>query len=128
MTDTEKITINLSVVDLGQVDLLVEQGFYSNRSDLIRTAIRNQLNAHAEAVQQTVVRKELAIGVLGYSRADLEVKRANGEKLDIRAVGMVHIADNVTPELARGTIQSLRVYGVLRASAAVKDALADRIQ
>lgn len=128
MADTEKITINLSVVDLGQVDLLVEQGFYSNRSDFIRMAIRNQLSTHAEAVKQTVVRKQMAIGVLIYSRKDLEAKRAAGEKLDINVVGMAHIASDVTPELALDTIQSLQVYGVLRASPVVRDALADRIK
>ncbi len=128
MTDTEKVTINLSVVDLGQIDLLVEQGFYSSRSDLIRTAIRNQLSVHADAIQQTVVRKDLALGVLSYNRAGLEAKRAAGEKLEVHAVGVVHLASDVTPELARDTIQSLKVYGVLRASPALKDALADRIQ
>jgi Arc/MetJ-type ribon-helix-helix transcriptional regulator len=128
MTDTEKVTINLSVVDLGQIDLLVEQGFYSSRSDLIRTAIRNQLGAHAEAIQQTVLRKDLALGVLSYNRTALEAKRAAGEKIEVHAVGVVHLASDVTPELARDTIQSLKVYGVLRASPALKDALADRIQ
>ena len=127
MTDTEKVTINLSVVDLGQIDLLVEQGLYSNRSDLIRTAIRNQVSAHAEIVSETVVRKHMAIGVLGYNRSELEAKRAEGERLDIRVVGMVHLAKDVTPDLARETIESLKVYGTLRASPAVKDALADRI-
>jgi Arc/MetJ-type ribon-helix-helix transcriptional regulator len=126
MTDTEKITINMSVVDLGQVDLLVEQGFYSNRSDLIRTAIRNQLDRHADVLKETVVRKQIVVGVLGCTRSDLEEKKAAGEKLAINVVGMVHIGKDVTPELARDVIQSLQVYGVLRASPAVKDALADR--
>jgi Arc/MetJ-type ribon-helix-helix transcriptional regulator len=126
MTDTEKITINMSVVDLGQVDLLVEQGFYSNRSDLIRTAIRNQLDRHAEVLKETVVRKQIVVGVLVCTRADLGKKQAAGEKLDINVVGMVRIGKDVTPELARDVIQSLQVYGVLRASPAVKDALADR--
>jgi Arc/MetJ-type ribon-helix-helix transcriptional regulator len=128
MTDTEKITINMSVVDLGQVDLLVEQGFYSSRSDLIRTAIRNQLARHSDVLKETVVRKEIVVGVLVYSRADLERKQAAGDKLDIRVVGMAHIGKDVTPDLARDVIQSLHVYGVLRASPAVKDALADRIR
>jgi Arc/MetJ-type ribon-helix-helix transcriptional regulator len=126
MTDTEKITINMSVVDLGQVDLLVEQGFYSNRSDLIRTAIRNQLGRHADALKETVVRKQIVVGVLVCTRADLEKRRAAGEKLDINVVGMVRIGKDVTPDLARDVIQSLHVYGVVRASPAVKDALADR--
>ena len=128
MTDTEKITINMSVVDLGQVDLLVEQGFYSSRSDLVRTAIRNQLNRHGDVLKETVVRKEIVVGVLVYSRADLERKQAAGEKLNIRVVGMVHIGKDVTPDLARDVIQSLHVYGALRASPAVQDALADRIK
>jgi Arc/MetJ-type ribon-helix-helix transcriptional regulator len=127
MADTEKITINLSVVDLGQVDLLVEQGFYSSRSDLIRTAIRRQLSSHADAVKEVTVRKEMAIGVLSYNRADLEARRAAGETLDIRVVGMIRIARDVAPDLARASIESLTLYGVLRASAAVKDALADRM-
>lgn len=127
MTDTEKITINLSVVDLGQADLLVEQGFYANRSDMIRTAIRNQLRVHADALEGAAVRKQLAVGVLAYTRSGLEAIREAGEMLDINVVGMVHIARDVTAELARNTIRSIRVYGVLRASPAVKDALADRL-
>jgi Arc/MetJ-type ribon-helix-helix transcriptional regulator len=106
----------------------VEQGFYSSRSGLIRTAIRNQLGAHAEAIQQTVVRKDLALGVLSYNRAALEAKRTAGEKIEVHAVGVMHPASDVTPELARDTIQSLKVYGVLGASPALKDALADRVQ
>jgi Arc/MetJ-type ribon-helix-helix transcriptional regulator len=128
MSDTEKITINMSVVDLGQVDLLVEQGYYSNRSDLIRTAIRNQLDRHAEALKETVVRKQIVVGVLVCGRADLERRRSAGERMDINVVGMVRIGKDVTPELAREVIQSVKVYGTLRASPAVKDALADRIQ
>ncbi len=127
MAETEKITINLSVVDLGQVDLLVEQGFYSSRSDLIRTAIRSQLSTHADTVQQAVVRKQYVVGICGYSRKDLEFQRADSQKLDIRVVGMVHIANDVTPELALDTIESLQVFGVLRASPELKEALADRI-
>ena len=128
MTDTEKITINMSVVDLGQVDLLVEQGFYSNRSDLIRTAIRNLLASHAETVQQAVVHKSLTMGVQIVEREGLEARQAAGEMLDFRVVGMLHIGRDVTAELARATIHSLKVYGVLRASPAVKDALADRMR
>jgi len=127
MADTEKITINLSVVDLGHVDLLVEQGLYSSRSDLIRTAIRNQLNTHGEVVQQAVVRKALALGVLVYDHRDLEAKLDKGEMLDIRIVGMVVLSKSITPELARQAIRSIQVYGVLRASPEVKDALADRM-
>jgi Arc/MetJ-type ribon-helix-helix transcriptional regulator len=128
MAETEKITINLSVVDLGKVDLLVEQGFYSNRSDFVRTAIRNQLSTHAEIIEQTVVRKHMNVGVSVFTRSGLEKYRANGEKLDIKVVGMVGISKNVTPELALDTIQSLEVHGVLRASKEVKDALAGHIK
>ncbi len=128
MAETEKITVNLSVVDLGKVDLLVDQGFYSNRTDFIRTAIRNQLSTHAQTVEQTVIRKQIVAGVLGCSRKDLEASQAAGEQLDIRTLGMVYIGNDVSPELARATIRSLKVYGVLRASQEVKDALADRIQ
>jgi Arc/MetJ-type ribon-helix-helix transcriptional regulator len=126
MADTEKVTINLSVVDLGQVDLLVGQGLYANRTDLIRTAIRNQLSRHEEVVRETVVRKHLVVGVIIYSRSGLVKRREKGEMLDINVVGMVHIANDVEPELARTVIQSITVYGVFRASPAVKDALADR--
>ena len=125
--DTEKITINLGFVDLGQIDLLVQEGFYSNRTDLIRTAIRNQLAVHAEAVKQTVARKILVLGLQHYSRRDLEKVRAEGQKLQIQVLGLVSIDDDVTPDLAKATIDSLVVLGALRASAEVKAALADRI-
>ena len=128
LTELEKITINMGPVDLGQIDLLVREGFYQNRTDFIRTAIRNQLNTHAEAVKQTVVRKELVLGLQHYTRSDLEAVQAAGEALDIRVLGLVSIADDVSPELALETIASMEVLGTFRASAAVKAALASRIR
>jgi Arc/MetJ-type ribon-helix-helix transcriptional regulator len=126
--ETEKITINLGFVDLGQIDLLVQEGFYSNRTDFIRTAIRNQLNTHAEVVRKSVTRHTLDLGLRHYTRDDLEAVRAAGETLRIHVLGLASIADDVTPELARATIDSIVVLGVLHASAAVKAALADRIR
>lgn len=126
--ETEKMTINIGPVDLGQIDLLVEEGFYSNRSDLIRTAIRNQLAVHSGDLKQTVARRALALGLQHFSRADLEQLRAAGQTVAIRVVGLARIADDVTPELARATIDSIRVLGALRASAAVRQALADRFE
>jgi Arc/MetJ-type ribon-helix-helix transcriptional regulator len=128
MSETEKITINLGLVDLGQIDLLVQEGFYSNRTDFIRTAIRNQLTTHADEVRQTVARKTLVLGLEHYSRRDLESVREAAETLEIKVLGLASIDDDVDPELARATISSLNVLGALRASPAVKSALEDRIQ
>jgi len=128
VSDSEKITINLGPIDLGQIDLLVQEGFYSNRTDLIRTAIRNQLATHAEVVKQTVARKSLVLGMQHFSRADLEATAAAGERLQIQVLGMASIASDVTVELALATIESIVVLGALHASAAVKTALAGRIQ
>ena len=125
--EAEKITINLGLVDLGQIDLLVQEGFYSNRTDFIRTAIRNQLVTHAETVKQTVARNTLVLGLQHYTRRNLEAVQAAGQKLQIQGLGLVSIADDVSPELAQATIDSLVVLGAFRASAEVKAALADRI-
>jgi len=125
-SDTEKITINLGYVDLGHIDLLVQDGFYSNRTDFIRTAIRNQIERHADATKQSVARKSLDLGLRHFSRADLEAAHAAGQRLDIRVLGLASIAADVTPELAQATIASISVLGALQASAAVKAALADR--
>ena len=124
---TEKITINLGPVDLGQIDLLVQEGFYSNRTDFIRTAIRNQLTTHAEVVKRTVARKTLVLGLQHYTRQDLEAVRAAGEKLQINVLGLASIAEDVSPELALATIDSVVVLGAFRASPEVKAALASRI-
>src|SRR6201993_3847874 len=118
--DTEKITVNLGYVDLGHVDLMVQEGFYSNRTDFIRTAIRNQLDRHADIVKQSTARKSLDLGLRHFSREDLETARAAGHILDIRVLGLASIALDVPPELARATIGSLVVLGALHASAAVK--------
>ena len=126
--ETEKMTINLGVVDLGQIDLLVQEGFYSNRTDLIRTAIRNQLTVHADEVKRTIARRTLVLGLQHLSRADLERALAAGEMLQIQVVGLARIADDVSPELARATIESVVVLGAFQASAAVRSALADRIR
>ena len=127
MADSEKITINMSVVDLGKIDLLVEEGFYSNRTDFIRTGIRNQLDKHVEEVKQTVTRKTMAVGVVNYDRSYLEKRRDAGEKVSVWVVGSVIIADDVLAELALDTIESIKVYGVFKASEKVKNVLASRI-
>ena len=128
LPDTEKITINLGYVDLGQVDLMVQEGFYSNRTDFIRTAIRNQLERHADVVKQSSARKSLDLGLRNYSREDLEAARRAGEMLHINVLGLATISQDVTPELARATIASITVLGALHASPAVKAALVDRIR
>jgi Arc/MetJ-type ribon-helix-helix transcriptional regulator len=126
--DSEKITINLGYVDLGHIDLLVQDGFYSNRTDFIRTAIRNQLDRHTDAVKQSVARKKLDLGLRHYSRKELEAVQSAGETLEIQVLGLVSIADDVAPELARRTIAAIHVLGALHASPGVKAALRDRIE
>nr|WP_314629803.1 CopG family transcriptional regulator [uncultured Noviherbaspirillum sp.] len=126
--DTEKVTINLGLIDLGQIDLLVQEGFYSNRTDLIRTAIRNQLTTHGDVIRQTVARKSLVLGLQHYTRADLEAVQAAGQTLRIQVLGLATIAPDVTPELAQATISDISVLGALHASPAVKAALAGRIR
>ncbi len=125
--DSEKITINLGYVDLGHIDLLVREGFYSNRTDFIRTAIRTHLDRHADAVRQSVARNTLDLGLRHYTRADLEAARDRGESLRINVLGLATIASDVTPELARAAIASVTVLGALHASAEVRAALADRM-
>ena len=128
VAETEKVTINLGFVDLGHIDLLVAEGFYSNRTDFIRTAIRNQLSVQQEAVRQVVSRKSLVLGLQRFSRADLESIQKAGETLDVRVLGLATVDDDVPPELASATISSVTVLGAFHASAAVKQALRGRIQ
>lgn len=125
--ETEKMTVNVGVVDLGQVDLLVQEGFYSNRSDLVRTALRNQLAVHAETIKQTVARRTLVVGLQHLTRKDLERAVAAGERLQVQVLGLARIAEDVTPELARAAIESVTVLGAFQASPAVRKALSDRI-
>jgi Arc/MetJ-type ribon-helix-helix transcriptional regulator len=126
--ETEKMTVNVGVVDLGQVDLLVQEGFYSNRSDLIRTALRNQLALHADMLKQTLTRRTLTVGLQHYSRAELESAVASGRRLQVQVVGLARIADDVTPQLACEAIESVTVLGAFQASPAVRRALSDRMR
>jgi Arc/MetJ-type ribon-helix-helix transcriptional regulator len=127
-TESEKITINLGYVDLGRIDLLVREGFYSNRADLIRTAIRNHLASHVEMLDTSVARNAMDLGLRDFGRGELEDALKRGEPLHIKVVGLARIASDVTPELARGAIASVTVLGSLKASPEVKAALADRIR
>ncbi|ACM04284.1 CopG family transcriptional regulator [Cereibacter sphaeroides] len=127
-SDSEKITINLGPVDLGRIDLLVQEGFYANRSDFIRTAIRNQLGTEADAVTRSIERHTLELGLRDIGRAELEAAQAAGELLHVRVVGLARIAPDVSADLARATIGSLTVLGALQASAEIKAALRDRIR
>jgi len=126
--ESEKITINMGFVDLGHIDLLVAEGFYSNRTDFIRTAIRTHLSTHSDVLRQAVTRKMLVLGLQSFSAADLEAVRAAGEKLQIRVLGLAVIDPNVSPALAIAAIDSVTVLGALHASPAVKAALAGRIR
>jgi Arc/MetJ-type ribon-helix-helix transcriptional regulator len=125
-SDAEKITLNLGYVDLGHIDLMVGEGFYSNRADFIRTAIRNQLERHADVVKQSTARKGVDLGLRHFTREDLETAQRAGEMLHINVLGLATIAADVTPELARATIGSVSVLGALHATPAVKAALSDR--
>jgi Arc/MetJ-type ribon-helix-helix transcriptional regulator len=127
LPESEKITINLGFVDLGQIDLLVAERFYSNRTDFIRTAIRNHLSAQADVVRQVTTRRMLVLGLQHFGVKELEAARAAGEKLRIRVLGLASIAPDVDADLARETIESIAVLGALHASPALKQALADRI-
>jgi Arc/MetJ-type ribon-helix-helix transcriptional regulator len=128
MADTEKITINMSAVDLGKVDTLVIEGLYSNRTDFIRTAIRSQLEKHTFEIQQSVTRHSSVIGVVSYSRADLEKRKQKGKKLSLSVIGMLQLHDDVPPELALDVIEEIKVRGIFNASDAVKAALAERMK
>ncbi|MCZ0960672.1 CopG family transcriptional regulator [Paracoccus benzoatiresistens] len=125
--DSEKITLNLGYVDLGRIDLLVQEGFYSNRSDFIRTAIRNQLDSHRDVVARTIERHTMDLGLRDFGGAELQALLDAGEVLHVKVVGLARIAADVTPELARATIGSISVLGALQASPEVRKALADRI-
>lgn len=127
MSDTEKITVNIGIVDLGRIDLLVQEGFYASRADFIRTAIRNQLERQKSAVDSISTRKSMVIGTLGYSRSDLEKKLENNELVNVKVIGLFILSDDVTPDLALDTIQSVTVRGVFKAPDDVKDALEDRL-
>lgn len=128
MAETEKITINLGPVDLGRIDVLVEQGLYSNRTDAIRSAIRNLLDRHEPVIQEISVRKSFAMGVLVYNQTDLERWKSEGKKVSLHVIGHLTLARDIDPELARETIESVSVRGVFRASDQLKQALADRIR
>ena len=125
--DSEKITLNLGFVDLGRIDLLVQEGFYSNRSDFIRTAIRSQLDSHRDVVARSIERHTMDLGLREYSRAELQALRDKGEVLHVKVVGLARFARDIPPDLVRATIGSISVMGALQASAEVKQALADRI-
>jgi len=128
MSETEKITINMSAVDLGKVDLLVNEGLYSNRTDFIRTAIRSQLEKHTFEIQQSVTRHSSMIGVLSYSRADLEKRKQKGKKLSFSVVGLLILQPDIPAELAAEVIEEIKVHGMFQASPEVKAALADRMK
>ena len=128
MTETEKITINMSAVDLGKVDLLVQEGLYSNRTDFIRTAIRNTLDKHSAEIQQSVIRHAFGIGMFHYDRKDFEKVKTSGKKLVISIIGMLDLSYNITPELADEVVESVQVRGIFQASEEVKKILADRMK
>jgi Arc/MetJ-type ribon-helix-helix transcriptional regulator len=128
MPDSEKITINMSAVDLGKIDLLVQEGLYSNRTDFIRTAIRNLLDKHNLEIQQSVIRNSYVIGALIYDSVEFEKFRSKGKKIRLTIIGYLHLSDDISPQLAMDVVDSIQVRGIFHASAEVKAALLDRMK
>lgn len=126
MSDTEKITVNIGLVDLGRIDLLVQEGFYSSRADFIRTAIRNQLDRQKSTVDSITTRKSMVIGTLSLTRSELEKKLKEKEMVNVKVIGLFILTDDITPKLALDTIESVTVRGVFKAPEDVKEALKDR--
>src|ERR1700685_1343240 len=65
-------------------------------------------------------RLTLELALRTYTRRDLEAVQAAGERLRIRVLGLATIADDVSPDLARATIESIVVLGALHAPADVR--------
>jgi Arc/MetJ-type ribon-helix-helix transcriptional regulator len=128
MSETEKITINMGAVDLGKIDLLVQEGSYTNRTDFIRTAIRNQIDKHNIEIQQSVTRNSFVVGALIYDRKDLEKMRAKGEKINLKIIGLLHLQNDIDTELASQVIESIQVRGIFQASEDVRKVLAEKTQ
>ncbi len=128
MTETEKITINVGMLDLGRIDLLVQEGFYTSRTDFIRTAIRNQLEKQSGTVDQVASRREMVIGTTMYSRKDLEALKAKKQHLNIKVIGLFILSPDISPELALATIESVTLHGGFKAPEDVKKALSDRVR
>src|ERR1700742_773212 len=113
-SESEKITINLGHVDLGHIDLLVRDGFYANRTDFIRTAIRNQVERHAEAARHSVSRRNLDLGLRHYSREELETAHAAQRPRDVGGTGLGGIAPSHHPLPPRVTHPLSRFVGPCR--------------
>ena len=128
LVESEKVTLNIGYVDLGRIDLLVQEGFYANRSDLIRTAVRNQLAVHEASVARSVERHAFDMGLRDVTAAELVQLRASGASLRLKVIGLVRIAADVSAELAGAAIAEIQVLGALQASAEVKAVLRDRIR
>ncbi|MCL6443001.1 MAG: CopG family transcriptional regulator [Alicyclobacillus sp.] len=126
MADLEKVTVNLGVVDLGQIDLLIEQGFYSNRTDFIKTAVRNQLVVHGDQVRETITKRQFSMGITHYGRRELERALSDGKRLNLKVIGMLVLGDDISPDLADQAIDTVEIYGVVIASRAIKRILSTK--
>ena len=128
MSEIERITTGVGIVDLGQIDRLVDKDLFATRSEFIRTAIRTYLEQYREELVQAGFKKSFTIGVHILNAHDLEDVVAAGNAIDLHVVGSLTISQDVTPELARKAIRSVAVYGSFRAREEIKAALADRIK
>lgn len=125
--DTEKVCVNLAAVELGKIDVLVSQGLFTSRTDLIRAGIRKVLEENGEAVQRVAL-GAAGLGIMAITRKQLEQARKAGEKLDMKVIGILVIDPDVTPELADTTIHEIRIFGTLRGPKAVLARIGDRVK
>ena len=124
--ETEKVCINLPAAELGKIDVLVAEGLFASRTDLIRSGIRSILDVHDDAVRR-VARTEARIGYQLLMRSELEAARNSRQKLTLFVVGVLRIQGSVTPDLADATIDRIRIFGTVRGPAEVLTRLEDRI-
>jgi Arc/MetJ-type ribon-helix-helix transcriptional regulator len=125
---TEKITININTIDLGHIDLLVNEGYYATRTEFIKTAVKKQLDRHEEDTKKLIEQKakhgdyELSIGVGGFTKSELErIIQKKEAKIKMIFIGLFITPKDVTLELLEQAVESIKVYGVCRCSQEIKD-------
>lgn len=123
INSTEKITINVNTSDLGKIDLLIHEGYYSNRTDFIKSAIKSQVNKHDDEINMILSskkKKDWFVGVYVLTEDELQALKRYGRKKAIRGMGLLIVDKDVSLDLMKTSISAIETYGVCRCSSEIK--------
>ena len=127
---SEKVSVNINTSTLSSIDLLIDHGYYSNRSDFINQALREGIQKHQKTLDRIIDAKTEAngespnqwfIGVYGLEKREIDAAKSRGITMEIKGYGVLVIDAENDEEDLYPVIRSIKVKGKVVCQKRIKE-------